>query len=497
MDRVQTREGASDMTTRILTGDARKVLAELADGSVGMCLTSPPYYGLRDYGHGDQIGLEATPGGYVEELVTVFREVRRVLRDDGTLWLNNGDSYASGGGTGPQFGRGQRFDRHHAQETLGDVRRWPDSGIKPKDLIGIPWRKPLRWDSVPFWQCIGCSWRGVGGDMPTLDDGFGAWVACPSCHAGAFAHARRRVFCTSLADVFDNVVDPTWRADLFRLIAETLSLDWLVLTKRIGNAEKMIDEAVTSLYDSLPDEHPAYSQRPWKHVWLGATIVNQAEADRDIPKLLATPTAVRFLPLLGPVNLEHIGRYTNGGVNMDALRGTVTNGILAMSPSECSSMVSTTFRNPRIDWVIAGGESGLHARAAHPDWFRSLRDQCAGAGVPILFKQWGEWRPPAKGEEFDTSMGRAQQIPAFIVAPAGTVHCFENDGTRGAAAVMLRVGKKAAGRLLDGVEHQAFPASTAFARFDAGAPLERSAAWTAPPSPSESTPRSQVHEIHP
>lgn len=94
-------------------------------------------------------------------------------------------------------------------------------------------------------------------------------------------------------------------------------------------------------------------------------------------------------------------------------------------------------------------------------------------------------------------MGRAQQIPAFIVAPAGTVHCFENDGTRGAGAVMLRVGKKAAGRLLDGVEHETFPAYPSSAGLGVGASLERSAASTAPPSPSEFTPRRQVHEIHP
>ncbi|WP_143292922.1 DUF5131 family protein, partial [Burkholderia pseudomallei] len=94
---------------------------------------------------------------------------------------------------------------------------------------------------------------------------------------------RQRVFCASLADVFDNTVDPAWRADLFRLIADTPNLDWLLLTKRIGNVAAMLREIGI---DRLPD-----------NVWIGATIVNQEEADRDIPKLLAVPARVRFLSM--------------------------------------------------------------------------------------------------------------------------------------------------------------------------------------------------------
>ena len=81
----------------------------------------------------------------------------------------------------------------------------------------------------------------------------------------------------------------------------------------------------------------------------------------------------------------------------------------------------------QIDWVICGGESGKNARPMHPYWVRSLRDQCADAGVPFLFKQLGEWREPLGGEEFDTSRGRAQKVPAFIVSKNGSVRCFEND----------------------------------------------------------------------
>lgn len=128
------------MTIRIITGDCREVLKTLPDASVQCCVTSPPYFGLRDYGHDGQIGLEQTPEAFVAELVAVFREVRRVLRDDGTLWLNLGDSYASdtkgSGGTGkstlvgtPNDGNGQLFG---ARRVACDV--------PAKNLLGIPWR---------------------------------------------------------------------------------------------------------------------------------------------------------------------------------------------------------------------------------------------------------------------------------------------------------------------------------------------------------------------
>lgn len=122
-------------------GDCRETMRRWAAQGVRaqMCVTSPPYFGLRDYGHAGQLGLEQTPEQYIEALVEVIRCVRDVLADDGTLWLNIGDSYASGGGTGAQGARGQRFGRRHTQETLADQRKWPDQGIKPKDLIGIPW----------------------------------------------------------------------------------------------------------------------------------------------------------------------------------------------------------------------------------------------------------------------------------------------------------------------------------------------------------------------
>ena len=258
-----------------------------------------------------------------------------------------------------------------------------------------------------------------------------AWNAA----AAAFAeqHGRRqRVFCASLSDVFDNAVDPAWRADLFELIRATPDLDWLLLTKRIGNAANMLPV-------------PFDFERLYPNVWIGATVVNQAEADRDIPKLLATPAAKRFLsiePMLGTVDLRDLD--LGYSVRLDALTGASTDELGrrgAWRP---------------IDWVICGGESGPGARPMHPDWARSLRDQCSAAGVPFLFKQWGEHDLGYDRERDDPDWRRCsdqQRRPGrWINLEGGTG--FHGDRVHYAA----RVGKKAAGRLLDGVQHDGVPA---------------------------------------
>ncbi len=234
------------------------------------------------------------------------------------------------------------------------------------------------------------------------------------------------MFCASLADVFDNAVDPAWRADLFRLIADTPNLDWLLLTKRIGNVPTML-------------RHIGVERLPG-NVWLGATIVSQAEADRDIPKLLAVPARVRFLsmePLIGPVDLT-----SSGAVWSDM------NGNIVDAPS-------SGLRG--VDWVIVGGESGPHARPMHPDWARSLRDQCAAAGVPFLFKQWGEWAP---GENCGGPPTRTERVADWFGDEwsFSTMTPGEHDGlSYDDEPTVYRIGKKTAGRHLDGRTHDEFP----------------------------------------
>ena len=117
---------------KIFFGDCVQSLQKLPEKFVHTCITSPPYFGLRDYGHEGQIGLEPTPDEFVAKLVSVFREVRRVLREDGTLWLNLGDSYNGGGQGGKKDGKAKEGTE---MRPLNRV-----NGLKPKDLIGIPWR---------------------------------------------------------------------------------------------------------------------------------------------------------------------------------------------------------------------------------------------------------------------------------------------------------------------------------------------------------------------
>lgn len=214
-------------------------------------------------------------------------------------------------------------------------------------------------------------------------------------------HGRRqRVFCASLADVFDNAVDPQWRADLFELIERTPNLDWLLLTKRVGNVVPM------SMNANWPMPMP-------RNIWLGASIVNREEMLRDGPKLKQVPARVHFW--------------------------------------SCEPLLSDLGEIPRElmpHWIIAGGESGPGARPMHPDWARSLRDQCEAAGVPFLFKQWGEWTP---GENVERQRGTVDT--AFLRDDGWHIYPLNlatDDGHIDDEPDLYRVGKKEAGRLLDG-----------------------------------------------
>jgi DNA modification methylase len=142
------------LSTRIIVGDAMASLRELPSGSVRCCVTSPPYWGLRDYGVPGQLGLERTPQEYVAALVAVFREVRRVLADDGTLWLNLGDSYSSGGhGGGGKFMEMRGVNGSEAWAHRSDKKGWrnPPAGLKPKELVGIPWRVAFALQDDGWW----------------------------------------------------------------------------------------------------------------------------------------------------------------------------------------------------------------------------------------------------------------------------------------------------------------------------------------------------------
>lgn len=285
---------------------------------------------------------------------------------------------------------------------------------------------------------------------------------------------RPRVFCASMADVFDNAVPEDWRIELWRLIRATPHLDWLLLTKRPQNIRKMLPSELDH------GRGNAWADGPWPNVWLGTTVENQAEADRRIPHLLAVPAAKRFLscePLLGPVDLSPRPTIDPSGRTMlpdDVLRGT---GMRHAAPPGWVYING----GPRIDWIIAGGESGPKARPSHPDWARSLRDQCQAASVPFFWKQWGEWRPLCQGEgDWYAPLYRSNvaakdgQDQAALNEAYGqhcTVDtlCLRADGShvgiaepgawqQGTRPVLaFRVGKKAAGAQLDGREWREVP----------------------------------------
>jgi len=218
----------------------------------------------------------------------------------------------------------------------------------------------------------------------------------------------QRIFVCPRADLFHESVPDDVIAHVFATMELCPQHTFQVLTKR---PERML-EWVTWADEFLRDSgYPQGFAGRYPHVWLGVSVEDQSTADQRIPLLLKTPAAVRWVsvePLLGMVDLR----------------------------ASCWKSW-TPNRSAHIDWVVAGGESGPNARPIHPDWVRNLRDQCAAAGVPLLFKQWGEWVP---------MMGCVGGIPVHREKFTYT------DGT-----IMGRAGKKAAGRLLDGVLHDAYP----------------------------------------
>ena len=223
--------------------------------------------------------------------------------------------------------------------------------------------------------------------------------------------------------------------------------------------------------------YPSWVRWPLANVWLGVTAEDQERADQRIPVLLDTPAAVRFVsyePAIGPLDLTHVREVD--GCSYHTLRGS--SGPL---PWQVPGL-------PRLDWVICGGESGRgeHVRPMHPDWARQVRDDCAAAGVPFFFKQWGEWTP---GEN---AAGVRGTLPAAWLRDDGweARPVLESEGEALAAfddePHVYRIGKRRAGRLLDGELHNARPplAASTEGGVDAASP----APGPAPSAPSSPAP---------
>lgn len=232
-----------------------------------------------------------------------------------------------------------------------------------------------------------------------------------------FRQARKwktpaRVFVCSWSDFFIEEADD-WREEAWGEIRQAPHLTWIILTKRPQN---------------ISDRLPSDWGNGWPNVYLGVTAENQQAADERIPLLLQTPAAVRFIsaePLLGAVDLTVIRVDDKTTVN------SLTGGAITKTGFVEMDIELPPFMGNKLDLVIVGGESGPGARPCHPDWVRSLRDQCQASGVKFFFKQWGEWGPVDQNINWDGK----RNLGTFG-------HYKEGD--------LVKCGKKQAGRLLDG-----------------------------------------------
>lgn len=260
----------------------------------------------------------------------------------------------------------------------------------------------------------------------------------------------RRIFVNSMSDLFHENVTPAQIAKVFAVMALSDGHIFQILTKRPVQMHGLltlkafrllvadwIDDLAEKIWCAMgtwSDLVRVGNNWPLPNVWLGVSAENQATADERIPLLLQTPAAKRFVscePLLGPVSLRW-KNSTDFGTPCPRHKFPV--------PCADGTVITDEYDGLReLDWVICGGESGPGARPMHPDWARSLRDQCRAAGVPFFFKQWGEWWPNDQGY--------------FRGSPESGYQCaYDEPGQE-----FTRLGKKSAGALLDGREWKEFP----------------------------------------
>lgn len=293
--------------------------------------------------------------------------------------------------------------------------------------------------------------------------------------------APRTIFVNSTSDLFHEDLPDAVIDRVFAVMALCPQHTFQILTKRPERMRAYVcDDAIGDIADEAsqiwaenraPNGEKGYLFQHWRgggemdielsewplpNVWLGTSVEDQASADARIPHLLDTPAAIRFIsaePLLGPVDLQSMD-----GDIWDAARNALT------GRWRWAGGPTRTETSP-LDWVICGGESGPGARPMHPDWARSLRDQCAAADVPFFFKQWGAWLP---WEPQDAPFWLSQ---AGAYEDGHTLFPGDMDGdpkwddglgliSQGEAhAAFQLVGKGKAGRRLDGVTHDAMPAT--------------------------------------
>jgi protein gp37 len=274
----------------------------------------------------------------------------------------------------------------------------------------------------------------------------------------------RLIFVCAHSDLFHEAVPDEWIDRIFAVMALAPQHTFQILTKRPERMREYITKDWTyegvynemgRLGDSGSAERHPYRKAfpngmPWPlpNVWLGVTVENQAEANKRIPLLLDTPATVKWVsiePMLGPLDLTAI-KCPHGCIPPDYCNRCDPDG---------AAPTGTFDARAELDWIVAGGESGLNARPAHPDWFRQLRDDCAVAAIPYHHKQNGEWESVYDRDRDDPDW---RQPPTAKDNSERYVNLAGGHGFHGERVVfMRRVGKRAAGRLLDGVLHDAVP----------------------------------------
>lgn len=293
------------------------------------------------------------------------------------------------------------------------------------------------------------------------------------------AKKPRTYFVNAMSDLFYEGVPDEWIDRHFAVFALCPEHTFIVLTKRPARMREYLDSVepwnriscIASAMNTGRDYTFVSAGNGalfLANVWMGVSVEDQKTADERIPLLLQTPAAVRFIsaePLLGAVDLTALdahaySRAAGHQPSQDELLEDwrysclATGDYYALHADGYKTCGDGNVRETKLDWVICGGESGPGARPMHPDWARSLRDQCVAAVVPFFFKQWGEWHPTTRDANGELAMPHADwsQIPLAALRKPGCAF-----GRSDEEQLCLRIGKKAAGRLLDGVEWKQFP----------------------------------------
>jgi DNA modification methylase len=338
----------------ILTGDCLTQLRTMPDCSVHCCVTSPPYFGLRDYGHEGQIGLEETPDAYVARLVEVFREVRRVLRDDGTLWLNLGDSYAGSGPSGASYKSKTTLEREGKSSdgsfrisktlsqrglTYAEKKPVPPPGLKSKDLIGIPWRVAFALQADGWYLRQDIIWHKPNPMPESVRD------RCTKSHEYIFMLSKSARYYYDA----DAVAEPVTDSTIARVSQPTLEQQ-AGSTRAVGKTNGNM-KAVVKKQDGHGRRHAGFNDR-----YFGQDGAKPTRNKRSVWTVTTKPFKGAHFATFPPDLIEPcvLAGCPVGGVVLDPFGGAGTTAIVAMRNKRRSILIEL---NP--DYVTIAQERVL------------------------------------------------------------------------------------------------------------------------------------------